>query len=220
MSINRIIFSDQNHSLGQIGGGAWLNDLSLWPKDPKTGKPMLPVVMLTSKFLSVPFIPEGMAITVFVSVERSDGIFKRSSLREFTVHQQSEMDKLKLGYSKVLLHSLASQELFTETLDIPITRKYITQQAFSAEEIAEELDDETSGAGLSKVLGRPCWLQDPLYENPRYYFLAQILDSDIGKISPQHEGLFAAGIGYVFADNRAKKLSEGADAGYFFIQFT
>ncbi|OWP73683.1 hypothetical protein CEC48_00930 [Pseudomonas sp. K2I15] len=35
-----------------------------------------------------------------------------------------------------------------------------------------------------------------------------------------HEGLLGGGIGYVFADNRAKKMKEGDEAGYFLVQFT
>ena len=72
MGINQIILSEQDHNLGQIGGGAWLTDLALWPKDPQTGQLMLPVITMTSTFLDVPFIPSGMALTVFVSVERTD----------------------------------------------------------------------------------------------------------------------------------------------------
>jgi len=84
----------------------------------------------------------------------------------------------------------------------------------------EELEDLDCGVGISKILGRPAWLQDPLYESPRYYFLAQLTDSDIAKISPRHEGIFGGGIGYIFADNRAKKMNEGDLGGYFFVQFT
>lgn len=69
MGINQIILSEQDHNLGQIGGGAWLADLELWPKDPQTGQLMLPVITMTSTFLDVPFLSSGMALTVFVSVE-------------------------------------------------------------------------------------------------------------------------------------------------------
>ncbi|MDV7696438.1 hypothetical protein N6B72_05840 [Chryseobacterium soli] len=220
MGINQIIFSEQNQNLGQIGGGAWLTDPALWPKDPKTGKLMMPLMTMTSSFLSIPFIPSGMALTVFISVEKESNIYKHSSTRQFTVHQQSEMDKLSLGYSKVLLHTLAEIELTPATLEDPIPKTYIAQQPLTSEQMEEELNDPDSGIGISKVLGRPCWLQDPLYESPRYYFITQLLDSDITKISPRHEGLFGGGIGYIFADNRAKKLQKGNEAGYFLVQFS
>ncbi|CAM2967333.1 MULTISPECIES: hypothetical protein [Pseudomonas] len=220
MGINQIILSEQDHNLGQIGGGAWLTDLALWPKDPKTGQLMLPVMMMTPAFLGVSFIPAGMALTVFVCVERNDETYTRSSVRQLTVHQQSEMDKLKLGLSCVLLHTLATCELTPTTLVDPIPRTYIAQQPLTPEQMEEELEDLECGAGISKVLGRPAWLQDPLYESPRYYFLAQLIDADIAKISPSHEGIFGGGIGYIFADNRAKKMKEGDTGGYFLVQFT
>ena len=220
MGINQIILSEQDHNLGQIGGGAWLTDLALWPKDPQTGQLMLPVITMTSTFLDVPFLSSGMALTVFVSVERTDETYTRSSVRKLTVHQQSEMEKLQLGHSQVLLHALATSELTPAALVDPIPRTYIAQQPFTPEQMEEELEDVDSGAGISKALGRPAWLQDPLYESPRYYFLAQLSDADIAKISPSHEGIFGGGIGYVFADNRAKKLKEGDVGGYFLVQFT
>jgi hypothetical protein len=220
MSINQIILSEKDLGLGQIGGGARLNDIDLWPKDPITGHLMIPVLMMTSDFLSTSFIPSGMALTVFVSVEREGSTYKRSSLRQLAVHQQSELEKLVQRHSKVLLHALAPFELVPEILEDPIPRSYIALQPLTDEQMMDELDDPDSGASISKVLGRPGWLQDPLYEPARYYFLAQILDADIAKVSSRHEGLFGGGIGYVFADNRVKKMKEGDDAGYFFIQFT
>ncbi|PLR62196.1 hypothetical protein QCBJ_16780 [Pseudomonas sp. QC2] len=220
MGINQIILSEQDHNLGQIGGGAWLTGLDLWPKDPQTGQLMLPVITMTSTFLGVPFIPSGMALTVFVSVEPTDKTYTRSSIRKLTVHQQSEMEKLQLGHSKVLLHALATSELTPATLVDPIPRTYIAQQPLTSKQMEEELEDLDCGAGISKALGRPAWLQDPLYESPRYYFLAQLIDADIAKISPNHEGIFGGGIGYIFADNRAKKMKEGDVGGYFLVQFT
>ncbi|WP_339533353.1 hypothetical protein [Pseudomonas mucidolens] len=220
MGINQIILSEQDHNLGQIGGGAWLTDLDLWPKHPQTGQLMLPVITMNSTFLGVPFIPSGMALTVFVCVERNEETYTRSSVRKLTVHQQSEMEKLQLGHSCVLLHTLATSELTPAKLVDPIPRTYIAQQPLTPEQMEEELEDLDSGAGISKALGRPAWLQDPLYESPRYYFLAQLIDADIAKISSRHEGIFGGGIGYIFADNRAKKMKEGEVGGYFLVQFT
>lgn len=220
MSLNQITFSEQNQGLGQIGGGAWLTDLHLWPKTPETGQLMLPVITMTSTFLNVSFIPSGMAITVFVSVESVSETFKRSSIRKLAIHQQSEMKKLKLGRSQVLLHTVAPSELNPSTLADPIPRTYITLQPLTPEQMEEEMEDPECGASVSKILGRPAWLQDPLYEPPRYYFLAQLLDADIAKVSPRHEGLFGGGIGYIFADSRAKNMTEGGVAGYFLVQFS
>lgn len=220
MAINQIVLSEEDHDLGQIGGGAWLTSLDLWPKAPQTGQFMLPVITMTSTFLRVPFLPPGMALTVFVCVERNDDTCTRPSARKLAVHQQTEMEKLQLGHSCVLLHTLASSELKPAMLVDPIPRNYIAQQPLTPDQMQEELEDLDSGAGISKVLGRPAWLQDPLYESPRYYFLAQLTETDITKISPGHEGLFGGGIGYIFADNRAKKMKEGDLGGYFLTQFT
>lgn len=215
MSLKKITYAENDQSLGQLGGGAWLSDIALWPTDPDTGELMLPLMTLTSRFLGTPFLADGMAMTVFISVR---GDFKRSALRKFTVHRQDELEGLKKGYSQVLVHPLASVELQP---DLPlINRKFIDLSAFDEADLQEELEDDTQGAGMSKVLGRPCWLQDPIYETPRYYFLAQLQERDIRAISPAHEGLFAEGTGYLFADNRSQKITQPTEGGYFFIQFT
>lgn len=51
-------------------------------------------------------------------------------------------------------------------------------------------------------------------------FLMQLADGDVTEASPQHDGLLAEGIGYVFLDMRARRGKEGDEAGFFFIQFT
>lgn len=220
MGFRKILTSNTDKFFGQIGGGAWLNTIEQWPTDPDTGDLMLPVMMLTENALNIQYLPEGMALTVFVSIQRSKDSFKRSSLRNITINQKSEFDVLKKGYSKVLLHKRSSEEIFPETAKDLINKKYIDLQEFDDSDDAEEAEDDINGASISKVLGRPHWLQDLIPETPRYYFLAQITDYDIRTISPQHEGIFGNGMGYIFADNRAKKLDDGADGGYFFIQFT
>lgn len=35
MTSQKIVLSDQDHGLGQIGGGARLKDASLWPRSPQ-----------------------------------------------------------------------------------------------------------------------------------------------------------------------------------------
>ena len=220
MGIKKIYFSDIDHGLGQLGGGAWLSDLSLWPSDPETGALMLPLMTLTPSFLDTSFITQDMVLSVFISVQRTSDGFKRSSLRKFTVNQQTELKALNEGYSRVIVHKKASQELIPDPMADLIERKYIQLKVFDETDLAEELQDEDNGAAMSKVLGRPYWLQDPIYESPRYFFAAQVQELDIRGISPKHDGLFADGTGYLFIDNRAKKLTETAEAGYFFIQFT
>lgn len=220
MGYKTITHSDRDESFGQFGGGAWLEDTTLWPRDPDTGALMLPVLMLTDRVLSIPFLAKGMVATVFVSVERSADGFKLSSIRKLTVNQESDVDNLRKGYSKVIMHKRSKEELFPEPVGNYLKSAYVALNEFTDEDDAEELEDDTNGAGMSKLLGRPHWLQDMIPEPPSYYFLAQISEYTIRKVSPQHEGIFGDGMGYLFIDHRAKKLDEGAEAGYFFIQFT
>ncbi|MCF1487759.1 hypothetical protein LZ838_10325 [Pseudomonas sp. AA27] len=93
MTSQKIVLSDQDHGLGQIGGGARLKDASLWPRSPDTGEPMIPLLTLSERFLPVSFIPPSMAITVFITARQHDGAFSRSTQRHYTVNQQSELDE-------------------------------------------------------------------------------------------------------------------------------
>lgn len=220
MAFNRLFFTEVDEGVGQLGGGAWLEDVSLWPVNPGTGEPMLPLLMINSKFLTIPFLPEGMVATVFISVREKRGVFSENLMRKYTVHQKDELPKLADGYAKVLLHRPSVEERFIEFMPSPISKKFLQLKEFTPSDSEVESEDDFNGADFSKQLGRPCWLQDPIYEGSRYFFLAQLLESDIARVSPQHEGIFSEGIGYIFWDNRAKKLSEGSDGGYFLIQFT
>ncbi|CAE6696176.1 hypothetical protein LMG19146_00296 [Xanthomonas arboricola pv. fragariae] len=218
--LHKIVVTDQDGGLGQFGGGAWLHDAALWPMDPSTGRPMLPIVMLTGLFLPTAYLPDDRVLTVFASIERSGGVDGRSSLRRLAVNQQGESDKLAQGHSKVLLHRRAAQEVCVGDSARLLGRHFIGLQPFDDHDMAEELEDEDSGAGMSKQLGRPCWLQDPIYMSPRYYFLAQFVEAELGRVDSGYAGLFGDGTGYLFADQRARKLGDGVAAGHFFIQFT
>ncbi|MCS3811310.1 hypothetical protein [Xanthomonas sp. 4461] len=214
----KINVTDQDGGFGQFGGGAWLNDRALWPCDPSTDQPMLPIVMLTDLFLPSPWLPEGMAVTVFAAIEWQGDRYSRAALRKFTIHQQGELDTIASVHSKVLLHRRAAQELACDAGMLP--RYYVGLQSFDDHDHAEELGDADNGAGMSKQLGRPCWLQDAIAEHPRHYFLAQFVESQLRRTDAAYDGLFADGMGYLFAEHRANVLREGDTAGYFFIQFT
>lgn len=218
MAWNRLFFTDTDEGTGQLGGGAWLEDISLWPLNPDTREPMLPLLMINSTFLAIPFLPEGMVATVFVSAKATSEGFSEALMQKYTVHQKDELSKLASGHAKVLLHRLSAEERFIEHMPPPITKKYIQLNEFTALDAELESEDDFNGAEFSKQLGRPCWLQGHIYEGSRYFFLAQLLESDIASVSPQHEGIFSGGMGYLFWDNRAKKLSEGSEGGYFLIQ--
>ncbi|WP_296266631.1 hypothetical protein [Pseudomonas sp. UBA6562] len=221
MSDNKIIFSDHDEGLGQVGGGAFLEDSALWPKAPDSGEPMTPLMTLTERFLPVKFVPEGMALTVFIVVRQQAGHFNRATQRHYTVNQNSELGTAcKSGYARVVLHTLSERALWPTPGTPLLPRKFINFQAMSEEEVDEELEDEDSGIELSKPLGRPSWLQDPIHGSARHVFLMQLLEADIVAWSPEHEGLFAEGIGYVYLDKQARRGKQGDEGGYFFIQFT
>ncbi|HAL66247.1 hypothetical protein ACSFEV_17370 [Pseudomonas fulva] len=220
--MKKIVLSQQDHGYGQIGGAPLLKDLSLWPANPQTGGLMTPIMTLTEQFQPARFVPPGMAITVFLAVEQQqDGSFNRPLQRRYTVNQQSELQSvLSGGFARVILHELASHPLEPSTPPLLLERAFIDFEEMTDEEHDEEHEDEDSGIGLSKPSGRPCWLQDPIYEPPRYMFMMQLVDADVAQASPPHGGLFGEGNGYLFVDMQARRGKEGDDAGFFFIQFT
>jgi hypothetical protein len=219
--MKKILLSQQDRGFGQIGGAALLKDLSLWPKNPETGMLMTPILTLSERFQPAMFVPPGMAITVFLAVEQhQDGSFSRPLQRRYTVNQQIELlNVLSSGFARVILHELASQPLEPANPPLLLERAFIDFEEMTDEEHDEEHQDEDSGIGLSKPSGRPCWLQDPIYEPTRYMFMMQLIDADVAEASPQHAGLFGEGNGYLFVDMQARRGKQGDDAGFFFIQF-
>ncbi|EKT4466920.1 hypothetical protein QEL93_002326 [Pseudomonas putida] len=220
--MKKIRLSRHDRGFGQIGGAALLKDLSLWPTNPETGMLMTPILTLSERFQPATFVPPGMAITVFLAVEQhQDGSFSRPLQRRYTVNQQAELqDVISSGFARVILHELASQPLEPGNPPLLLERAFIDFEEMTDEEHDEEHQDEDSGIGLSKPSGRPCWLQDPIYEPARYMFMMQLVDADVAEASPRHAGLFGEGIGYLFVDMRARRGKQGDDAGFFFIQFT
>lgn len=220
--MKKILLSRHDRGFGQIGGAALLKDLSLWPTNPETGMLMTPILTLSEHFQPATFVPPGMAITVFLAVEHyQDGSFSRPLQRRYTVNQQAELQGvISSGFARVILHELANQPLEPGDPPLLLERAFIDFEEMTDEEHDEEHHDEDSGIGLSKPSGRPCWLQDPIYEPARYMFMMQLVDADVAEASPQHAGLFGEGIGYLFVDMQARRGKQGDDAGFFFIQFT
>ena len=219
--MKKILLSRHDRGFGQVGGAALLKDLSLWPTNPETGMLMTPILTLSERFQPATFVPPGMAITVFLAVDQyQDGSFSRPLQRRYTVNQQAELqDVISSGFARVILHELANQPLEPGNPPLLLERAFIDFEEMTDEEHDEEHHDEDSGIGLSKPSGRPCWLQDPIYEPARYMFMMQLVDADVAEASPQHAGLFGEGIGYLFVDMQARRGKEGDDAGFLFIQF-
>ena len=220
--MQKIVLSQQDQGFGQVGGGAFLNNLSLWPISPENGELMTPLLTLTERFRPARLLPPGMAITVFIAArQQRDGDFSHNLQRRYTVNQPSELQEVtKNGYARVILHELAEKPLFPDDHPLLLQSAFIDFEEMTDEELEDEHADEDRGIDLSKPSGRPGWLQDAIYPPARYTFLMQLADGDVAEASPQHEGLLAEGIGYVFLDRQAVRGKEGDEAGYFFIQFT
>lgn len=220
VSSKKIILTGEDKGIGFFGGGVNLNSLESWPLIPGTNEPMIHLVTLTENFLPIKFIPEKMAVSVFISAQKTGGNFKCSTQRYYTVNQQSELEKIKDGYARVILHSSENTEV-PPPGETPFPQKiFINFEEMTAAEEAEELEDEDSGLEVSKPTGRPSWLQDPIYESSRHQFIMQILERDIVMQNPECEGLLANGVGYLYIDRQSRKGKENDEAGFFFIQFT
>ena len=211
----KFLWSDQDRGFGHIGGGAFLEDMALWPAVPDTGEPMTPLITLSEQFLPARFLPDGMALTVFVAVKREQVAL------DLSVGQQSELGAVrKAGYSRVMLHRRSDQEHYPAPGTPLLQRTFIDFAPMTDEEIEAERQDEDSGNGLSKPQGRPQWLQDPIDPAKHHAFLLQLTEYDIADWAPAHEGLLVDGIGYLYVDQRTLQGKEGNEGGYFFIQYT
>lgn len=100
-----------------------------------------------------------------------------------------------------------------------LVRRFIDFEPMTDEEFAEEHEDEDSGLGISKQLGRAAWMQDPIYVPSRYLLLLQLTDYEISRWAPQQEGIFLDGIGYIYLDKQARRKKQGDEAGFFFVQY-
>ncbi|MGN8249309.1 hypothetical protein [Pseudomonas sp. SMV7] len=221
--MDKIILTQHDQGLGHVGGGAYLNNLALWPTNPKTGELLTPLVTSTERFYSGDrCIPAGMATTVFIAAQHyQSGGFNAALQRRYTVSEQSQLqEQINNGFARVILHDLAPEPIVPDNAPLLLTQAFINFEAMSEDEWDEEIGGEYGGIALSKAGGSPSWLQDPVYEPNRYMFHLQLLDADIAALNPEHEGAFADGIGYVFIDLQARRGKEGDEAGFFFIQHT
>ena len=210
--------------MSQLGGGAWLPCLDDWPVTPDTKEPLLPIMTIRPDFFpTVRFKSPDLALTIFVSVEYTGHGYDRfydGQARKFAANDRYQFKALVPGYARIILHPVGPKELFAQT-DFPYIPKHaMAVRSFTNEEIEEELADPDMGLDASKFLGRPAWLQDPIYEGPKHSFEIQIRESDIMAVSPEHEGIFHEGTGYVFIANNLNRLDSLSEGGIFIVQFT
>lgn len=220
IKFNEVTESSKSH----LGGGAYLPSVHDWPNCPISGKPLMPLMTIRPSFFPTEvFGSPDVGITVFISVSYKHGYFYGNSAWRFAASDQKQFEPFKTGIpggSRVIVHHMGEEELFLPT-DFPYIHKHeMFLEKFTDEEFEEELSDPELGASLSKFAGRPAWLQDALNEEPKYLFNIQILEADIVKCSPAHEGIFNDGTGYLFLSKNLKKLPAMSEAGIFVVQFT
>jgi hypothetical protein len=203
----------------QVGGGAWLEDLTHWPMTPDAGRPLVPVLTLRQSIFVAPTIPEEMAVTVFAPIEHDNGQFKASGVRRFAANDTNELNRHAETDVSVLLHKLGDTELFADKC--PFMPKYsMFREKFTENEMAEENEDDYVGVLRSKLFGRPGWLQDEVFPPAQFVFCLQLFEDDLRKADAAFDGLFRGGAAYLFLNQSLKRMPRGKQCGMFFAQFT
>ncbi len=218
MTYHKISIVSDNQGVGQIGGGAWLDDFSDWPLDLETKKAMIPLISFNNTFFPLQWFSPDQVVTIFIP-QTSNGSFSPNYYRSISCNLNNwalECNRLR---TKVIVHKKGKDELFNNNVThFPVG--YLDLQEMNEVESKEELEDIWNGNDLSKRLGRAHWLQDPINLGARYHFVAQFNEIDLRRFDTDYDGIFNDGMGYVFFDHRLKKANNNSEAGFFFIQYT
>jgi hypothetical protein len=214
-----LIFSDVPSDSSQMGGGAWLENAADWPISTLTGKPLTPLITLRQSLFIIPTIPENMAVTVFIPIEYDRNQIKSSTVRQYTANDPNQLSALSESGACVLLHKLSSTELLLDNCHL-LPKLSISKRKFNDEEMQEENEDDIIGLQTSKLFGRPGWLQDELFPPDPFDFTLQIFERDLYTLKPEYEGIFRDGAGYLFLNEKLKKLNSKKKTGLFIAQFT
>ncbi|MBO0933298.1 hypothetical protein [Fibrella aquatilis] len=176
---------------------------------------------LGADFFYTPTIRQADSLSVFVSFDFGNKTNAIALSRQMAVNSQDQFGNTKAGYCRVVLHQAGNAPTPPPSADyVPLPLCQVKRSDFSAAEMADEVAEPGRGLDVSKFGGIPGWLQDDIFFQPRYDYALQLSEYDIRRLSPAHEGIFRGGMGYLYIDNNAKKLSTPAEGGYFFIQFT
>ena len=198
--------------ISQVGGGGFLNHDSLWPEE-EDGIKMIPILTLRCDIFAIPTIPEGMCITIFVPYKNNC-----ESIGKYRICAKNDMLQSPVGM-KVILHEDSLKENFLDEGGhypaYPLIRR-----EFSPQEQSEDLEDANSGIYISKIYGRPSWLQDEIFFPVRYAFTVQLTEADLVAVDKDFEGVFNDGSMYVYLMRSLKKMKHGNICGEAFIQFT
>lgn len=204
-----------NDSLGvrsQIGGGGFIPHSLEWPTS-SDGKKMVPILTIRPDIFLIPTMPEGMCITVFAPYEKG-----RESVGKLGLCARNDMSQKPSGM-KVLLHKDTIPERFTDNRE-HYPALLLKRREYTEQEDMEEFEDDINGVYLSKVYGRPSWLQDEIFYPEKYSFTIQITEADIAKKDKRFEGIFSDGALYIYLLMSLKRMKDGEICGEAFIQFT
>jgi hypothetical protein len=214
-----LIFSDVSSNSSQVGGGAWLESADDWPISALTGKPLTPLITIRQSLFIIPTIPENMAVTVFIPVEYDRNQIKSSTVRQYTANDPNQLAALNETGACVFLHKLSSTELLLDNCHL-FPKLSVSKRKFNDEEMQKENEDDIIGSQTSKLFGRPGWLQDEIFLPEPFDFTLQIFESDLYALKSEYEGIFRDGAGYLFLNEKLKKLNSKSKAGHFIAQFT
>lgn len=219
--MHRIEFTEFGDGMSQLGGGAWFNSKDYWPICPISKKYLLPVMTIRGNFFPTERFPSpDLCITVFISVIYNKGSFYGINSRHFAASDTKELSSIKKGTSRVILHDVGDKEIFMD-VDFPYINKCgMHLVEFTSEEKDEEVQEPDDSLYLSKFSAFPSWLQDPVIPPPSFSFNLQLLEYDIVKISPEHEGIFNDGAGYLFLSRNLRRMKNMDEAGFFIVQYT
>ena len=202
----RIKFSNpcSNRETARIGGEAFIGGIADWPETPE-GLPLTLVMSIPTSFLNqyANFqFSEDFFVSVFTYYSADDYF-----LEFITYHgNQSELDTIRKGYTKVLIHTKGT------ALSGPITIP-----AMSIE--VDEGNVDPAGFQESKIGGMPDQLQPGLLLLGEQRFALQLY----GDVFPDpYKDIFfmPEALAYLFVQPNQLSFSKATEAGTFFVQVT
>lgn len=198
--------------ISQIGGGAFVPEDFSWPLD-VLGNPMLPLLTIRQDLFLIPTLPNDLCVTVFICYGP-----QTNTINAFRECAKNDEAQSPVGI-KVILHTDSMVEKFLPNKE-HYPKFYMKTRKFSDVEQKEDLEDEINGIYISKIFGRPSWVQDEIYLGPKYSFDIQITENDLVKLNGKYDGIFNDGSIYIYLLKSLRKLNPNAIAGEGFIQFT
>lgn len=192
---------DNELNILRIGGKSFLPPDVEWPTDPN-GEKMVFIFNIPTNFLNSTLqfnYPKDQVISVFTTYNRED-YFLDSIVYNGDIE---ELQNIKNGYTKVILHSVASPRNDADFL-------------ISAREIVIDKEMNEFDDNYGSLFGaNPVFLQEEKLELASYQFCMQIYGGDFPE---EFQDIFYLddAIGYLFLSKEEK----ANDVGVFFVQCT